>query len=394
MDIRDIETVKKLANNGNKDALNDLINYFFNIKNYTEAHYWMKELAKQDVKAQFYLGMMYLCGDGTENNYVKAFECFNEADKHGYNEAKYMKGICYIYGYGVEINKDLAIECFIEAAKRGSINAFYSLESLLNRETDETNNSEFNNRIEMLLPEQLYYLGLQYLSENSTRIDIKKALICLNKSVEKGNPDAQLKLANMYENGLFVEQDLEKAYSLYQKAYENSEQEGIGSELLGSLVLRINPKKNYLLSEQYFKKAYDLGFKRNDYYLNILNQLNGREIISIENTSELNIDDIDENKIGAIFINPSTNNLHTRNTLYTVKDYINCKKAINSVLENVDYVNESRDNELEVFMQIYVMLGKLIKYDQEINELDNCKNKDFYIAHNLIGGLLKRTMFM
>ena len=35
MDIRDIETVKKLANNGNKDALNDLINYFFNIKNYT-----------------------------------------------------------------------------------------------------------------------------------------------------------------------------------------------------------------------------------------------------------------------------------------------------------------------------------------------------------------------
>ena len=68
--------------------------------------------------------------------------------------------------------------------------------------------------------------------------------------------------------------------------------------------------------------------------------------------------------------------------------------TINSVLENVDYVNESRDNELEVFMQIYVMLGKLIKYDQEINELDNRKNKDFYLAHNLIGGLLKRTVFM
>ena len=314
-----------------------------------------------DLNAQIELSNFY----GKRKEYDKAFKWVEKAAENDVM-SKCNLGIMYLNGYGTEKNLDEAFYCFFEADQQGNTYA-------------------------------TYMLGVCCVNGYGTQKNNDLAIQCFKRAAKKDNIASLKQLAEMYAyDGFIVEQNnREKAYSYLLKTEEIDGIFANLAERLGYYALRIGKKEYISSAKKHFEDAYRLRNKKTEYHIRILDELNGREIKSIESTSELAIEGIDENKIGAVYINPKYNDSYYQNTLYKIEDYIKCKEKIAELLENVDYVNETRDNELEVFMQIYVKLGKLLKYDKEqfddeMSIVTSPENTEMFLSRNLIGGLMKQ----
>lgn len=87
-------------------------------KNEVEAFNELTKYVNEHVyfKARELLGEMYYFGNGTQQNYKKAFECFKEADGI-LASAEYYLGLMYINGQGVEVDEKKGLDYIIGAAK-------------------------------------------------------------------------------------------------------------------------------------------------------------------------------------------------------------------------------------------------------------------------------------
>jgi len=104
---------KPLAENGNPNAQYFLGIMFLNgqgvMANWTEAAKWFQASAEQgDVGAQFLLGEMSLKGMGMVQNYQKAGTWLRKAAEQGYPDAQYRLGEWYADGKGGVTNLMLA----------------------------------------------------------------------------------------------------------------------------------------------------------------------------------------------------------------------------------------------------------------------------------------------
>lgn len=70
---------------------------------YDKAYNTMRSLAEtaDNAYAQYYLGMMYLNGQGVDQDYTKASEWFRKSAKHHVPQAQYKLGTLYFNGQGV-----------------------------------------------------------------------------------------------------------------------------------------------------------------------------------------------------------------------------------------------------------------------------------------------------
>ena len=90
---------------------------------------WFYRAAEQGyADAQFNLGLMYVNGEGIEQDIVQAVDLFNKAAEQGNIDAQNNLGALYYTGEGVERNVDTAIEWFERAAALGSDDARANLE--------------------------------------------------------------------------------------------------------------------------------------------------------------------------------------------------------------------------------------------------------------------------
>ena len=402
--IQELMEAAKNGDNSAKEKLERVFGQYFEKGELVRAFKLLKRLSEivPDADYKCTLGKMYYYGDGTEQNYENAYRCFIEAEQQGCEDAIDMLGHCYKDGHGTEKNDELAISYFERAAEKGFINSLIALEEYKKKgKVKVISESIYNSFLNNADPEGIRILGVVYILgmelgmkyltgkkgtyiENHVIKDEEKGLLFLNIAAEKGDIKALETLGHMYENGYFVEQDTKKAYDYIKKTECKTNFPELITVWLGQLSLKNN---DYMSAYKYFLDAYEGGLERYEYYLDIFEELNGREIISIESTSELSLDDIDMDRIGAVYINPKINSSHNRNTLYNIVDYKKCKKNINAILEDVDYVDESKSNELEVFMQIYVKLAKLIRYNEVLKEGNNNNTQDFFVYRNLIGAL-------
>ncbi|WP_144354477.1 tetratricopeptide repeat protein, partial [Snodgrassella alvi] len=69
------------------------------------------------------LGILYENGDGVEQNYAKAFECYQAAAEQGNPIAQYYAGSMYYYGKGVEQSFIKSLEYYKPAAEQGNSDA-------------------------------------------------------------------------------------------------------------------------------------------------------------------------------------------------------------------------------------------------------------------------------
>ncbi len=185
-------------------------------QNYQEALKWYQKAAAQgDAAAQSNLGRMYEDGRGVSQNYQEALKWYIKSANQGYWEAAGKPGhlalkgnrfaqewiiqeagkgnktaqytLCemYIRGVGVEQDVDKGAECYIKAAKQGSEDNVDIFDELLSK---------------------IALVGGEFVQQWAIA------------EAEKGHKTAQYILGRMYEQGEGVEKDEDKAAGWYIKA--------------------------------------------------------------------------------------------------------------------------------------------------------------------------------
>lgn len=135
-------------------------------------------------------GLMYLNGDGTNQNDKKAVEYFSKAAALGNREAQYLLSQLYREGRGVPQDYDQAAQWCRKAADAGDVRA-------------QTN------------------LGLMYEHGLGVKRDDIEAVNLFFKAATGGSAYAQYHMGTMFERGRGLPQNIEKAYMWYYMASLN-----------------------------------------------------------------------------------------------------------------------------------------------------------------------------
>ena len=118
----DLQALRAAAEDGDLEAQYNLArDYYYGedgaSKDEEQAFYWFGRAAEGDnIAAQYYLGLCWSRGVGTEKDWNKAVELFAGAAEQGYLPAVTELGLCYELGHGVEMDKGRAAELYQEAA--------------------------------------------------------------------------------------------------------------------------------------------------------------------------------------------------------------------------------------------------------------------------------------
>lgn len=115
-----LEQTQKNAQQGNPQAQYDLGWTYWKNAEYQKSFPWIKAAASHGhSEAEYLLGMAYLNGRGTVQNYRSALEQFTKAAQKGHLEAQYRLGIFYRDGLATPSNKESAYLWLNIAAAHG-----------------------------------------------------------------------------------------------------------------------------------------------------------------------------------------------------------------------------------------------------------------------------------
>ena len=148
-----------------------------------------------DPKAQFALGNRFLHGQGVEQDYQQALECFRNAADQSFAPAQNQLAVMYQRGLGVPKDYLGAMNYFRQAANQG-----YALAQ--------------------------YNLGVMYDTGRGTQIDNQRALDWFKKAASQGQPDAEDAVGFYYQRGLAVLQFFPWALDWYRKAADHGSAQG------------------------------------------------------------------------------------------------------------------------------------------------------------------------
>lgn len=186
-EMENLKEIKAAANKGEAKAQNLLGYYYLKggkglTPNPDMAFYLFMQSANQnDAMGEFYVGMCYLNGDGTQKDEQKSFEYFKRSALQGNEEAQYWLGVAYEYGVGTSVDPKQAIEWYQKSAVQEN-------------------------------PRGMFRIGHAYLFGWMTETDKEKALDYLFKAASKGDDEAQAYLGASFLMGDFTEVDYNKAF--------------------------------------------------------------------------------------------------------------------------------------------------------------------------------------
>lgn len=181
------DTIESSEPSAKTDCLSDRTKEAYRLyeeKRYTEAAEVFKLLSSEgNSAAQNSLGDMYYYGYGVEKDFNKARIQYELSAKQDNRDALYNLGIMYLNGIGVDVSRMQAIKYFAEAAENGSAIS----QRLLGKICQERNENE----------EAVHWYEL---------------------AIENGDVDALRLLGYLYEKGLGVPQNENKAIAYYIQA--------------------------------------------------------------------------------------------------------------------------------------------------------------------------------
>ena len=189
----------------------------------TALEYYKKALEGEEqiyiAAAMYDIAYIYFSGQGVEQDYAKALEWFEKSADLGYSAA--MNGIGYMYHYGEGVEQDFtkALEWLEKSADLGDSTAMINIASMY--ENGEGVEQDFTKAIEWYEKsadldntDAMGSLGIYYLATQK----YAKALGWFEKAADLGNADAMDVIAYMYENGIGVARNSEKAQEWHDKA--------------------------------------------------------------------------------------------------------------------------------------------------------------------------------
>jgi TPR repeat protein len=161
------------------------------LQDFHEAAKWFKSAAELggDPAAQFQLADMYLFGKGVSQDYSEAEKWYLRGAEKGDVGSQAMLGTMYLHGLGCTQNYSQAMLWCGRAAEKGS-------------------------------EEAQTQLGLMYWNGLGVQQDYATAVRWYREAAEQGYAMAQHHLATAYQEGLGVEQDYGEAVAWYKKAAE------------------------------------------------------------------------------------------------------------------------------------------------------------------------------
>ncbi len=169
------------------------------------AVYFLHAAEQGSSAAQFRLGIYHELGQGVCVNERLAAEWYRKAKNQGHVEAQFYLGVCYENGVGVQENLESAVACYLQAAEQGHPEAQYNLGICLTRGEGIAKDDQ----------QALHWF------EKATRQGHQEARFhVIKRSAQHGSPAGQYALGVLYEKGLGVSQNLEKAIAAYRKAAE------------------------------------------------------------------------------------------------------------------------------------------------------------------------------
>lgn len=150
------------------------------LQNSAEAARWFTLAADRDSYAGYYLGIMYMTGDGVEKDSAKAYHLYRSAAEQGNQGASGALGACYLFGRGVEVNYDEGIRLLRKAAEQNDMDS-------------------------------MRWLGSVLVQPGRSNEDIKDGIDWLIRAAEMGDQAAANGLASIYYYGHGVPMDKHKA---------------------------------------------------------------------------------------------------------------------------------------------------------------------------------------
>lgn len=192
-------------------------------KDPVKAAKWYQAAAdKNDADAQFNLARMYQTGEGVSKDEKKAFDLFNKSAEQGNARAMYGVGHAYITGKGATRDEKTGMGWYRKAAEKGDLQAMGNVCTYEFHMKNWDDAFNWCNKADAAGSDNKnisYSLGTIYLRGlGKQEIDNAKAFTYLSKSSAIGNPYADFQLGQMYEYGLHVREDRNKAIEYYRKA--------------------------------------------------------------------------------------------------------------------------------------------------------------------------------
>lgn len=221
--------LERAAEQGEPLAMRDLGMYYRygeeddEIPDADKAVYWFtKGAALEDPDAALELGEMYQEGIGVEVDMKKAAQLYASAADAD-SEAAYRLGMLYKEGQGVVRDPEQAFKRFLDAAKRGDGDAKYELALAYGQGRGTLGDPALAYRWAKAAAEHDYVddaAGLVAAMEKGLAGVRVPDLQALEQQAKSGDGKACYRLAFLYEAGLDVEYDADKAFNWYVKALE------------------------------------------------------------------------------------------------------------------------------------------------------------------------------
>jgi TPR repeat protein len=205
-------------------------------QDYGAAAQWLYQAAKGGhVRAEEELGFLFASGQGVKQDYHAAFSWFVPAAQAGDVDAQYYLAALYDSGEAGDKNPAEAVSWYWKAAEQNDIESMYWLARHL-REGSGVSWSEaqamrwFRRAADAGFAPAQTALGQGYVqglgqSAGQGVQDYNQGAYWLAKAAQQGDGWGEIDLGWLYDNGWGVEQDQQKARSLYQSASHSATSE-------------------------------------------------------------------------------------------------------------------------------------------------------------------------
>lgn len=366
------EVMKSNLNETNKkDILIGLITGDIE-KDYDETKIVVKADRILDSNGELFENLMNVQSGNNDTISIDITETIEKAQK-GNADAQNELANYYTFGLGVELNFDKAEELYKEAIKNGNKEAKGNLATIYQ---EQGRIEEWESILIELVKDgdqsAMYNLGAVYLKNPQKR---EKGIQLLEQLALAGDDNAIQRLGEYY---LYTANDMNKAFEYFKR--NNS----IYTQKVLRYYLGYQDKSNADIKEATKASNYLLakGNIEEKYNTDILNSLNGKEVLIVKSFKEAEQIEIDYEKYGAIAVNGD---------LYSISDYNKIREKINEFLNDIE--ENTGENEFDVFMSIYLKIISEIEYDHSSASTSNDKVKrvqNAYTHRNLIGALIDK----
>lgn len=250
------ELYQKAADLGFPKAYGDLAyNYYFGrgtAKDYKKAYFWATKTEFTGPLSHLVLGWMYQNGRGVDRNYKSAIHHFKIGVFKQNARAGFELGNAYLKGIGVKQDDVEAVKWFTKAAELGDRESRQFLYNILNLrylKDPEPINRWIIPCAKANITRAEYTLAKIYDEGIVLKKDDEKAFYWYSKAAEKNHVDAMEKLAFYHEFGRSAPVDIKKALSWYEKSVQYAEERNKNRltrrvEFLKSYISKLNSTKD------------------------------------------------------------------------------------------------------------------------------------------------------